>query len=114
MVWTVAPAGGASRTAASTAPAVTTLVSVLPITDSYLPLWNVTVKPLHWRHWRTTWLPGSVSCFDQAYALGHRDEIASLYGVLASRLGFVQSIGVPSSHRVRFADGQNGNRFCEQ
>lgn len=28
--------------------------------------WNVTLKPLQFAHWNTVWLPGSVSCLDQA------------------------------------------------
>ena len=42
------------------------------------PPWKVIVKPVQEAHWYIVWLPGSVSCLDQAYALGQCDLIASL------------------------------------
>ncbi|CAM5649986.1 hypothetical protein SFUMM280S_07287 [Streptomyces fumanus] len=40
--------------------------------------WKAMVRPVHLVHWYMVRLPGSASCFDQAYAVGHFWLTASL------------------------------------
>lgn len=79
-----------------------------------VPVPKATVRPLHLVHWYMTLLPGSASCFDQAYAVGHFWLIMSLYGVFASRFGLVHTRGVPAESLVRLSAGQADSRSSAQ
>jgi hypothetical protein len=75
--------------------------------ELYRPLWNVTVKPLHWRHWRITWLPGSVSWRDHAYALGQFERPLDRHVGLAGHVGLVEAEqgGAPRLRLVQLGVG---------